>query len=115
MQKIDSQRFEQLVAQALDDVPEPFAGALDNVAVIVEERSPDDDPGLYGLYLGTPLDEPWAADGELPPMIAVYMYPLIEDCATEAELIEEVRITVLHELGHHLGMDEDQLEQLGYG
>ncbi len=112
---LDRPTFERLVAQAIDAVPEPFASALNEVAVVVEDRSPDDDPGLYGLYLGAPLDEPWAASGGLPPMIAIYMYPLIHDCATEDELVDEVRITVLHELGHHLGMDEDDLEALGYG
>lgn len=112
---MDRTTFERLVAQAIDDVPEPFASALDDVAVVVEERSPTDDPGLYGLYLGAPLDEPWAADGGLPPMIAIYMYPLVHDCRTEQELVDEVRITVLHELGHHLGLDEDDLEALGYG
>ncbi len=112
---LDRQSFERLVAKAIDDVPEPFASALAEVAVVVEERSPPDDPGLYGLYLGAPLDEPWAADGGLPPMIAVYMHPLLDDCANPQELVDEVRITVLHELGHHLGMDEDDLERLGYG
>lgn len=112
---MDRVTFEQLVARALDGVPEPFASALGGVAVVVEDRSPPDEPDLYGLYLGAPLDEPWAADGALPPMIAVYMYPLVDDCATEQELVDEVRITVLHELGHHLGMDEDQLDALGYG
>lgn len=112
---MDREAFERLVIRAIDAVPEPFASALAEVAVIVEERSPDSDPNLYGLYLGAPLNEPWAAAGELPPLIAVYMHPLIDDCETEEELVDEVRITVLHELGHHLGMDEDQLDALGYG
>lgn len=112
---MDRATFERLVADAVDDVPEPFASALRAVAVVVEDRAPDDTPDLYGLYLGTPLDEQWAASGELPPMIAVYMHPLVDDCDTYEELVDEVRITVLHELGHHLGMDEDDLEALGYG
>lgn len=99
----------------MDGVPEPFASALREVAVVVEERAPPDDPDLYGLYFGVPLDEPWAAPGALPPWIAVYMYPLVDDCETVDELVEEVRITVLHELGHHLGLDEDDLDKLGYG
>ncbi len=96
-------------------MPEQFAAAFAEVAVIVEERAPDDDPDLYGLYLGVPLDEPWAASGALPPTIAVYMHPLIDDCASVDELVDQIRITVLHELGHHLGLDEDQLDALGYG
>lgn len=112
---VDRDVFERLVAEAMDSVPQRFAAAFAEVAVIVEDRAPVDDPDLYGLYLGVPLDEPWAADGELPPTIALYMHPLIDDCATHDELIREIRITVLHELGHHLGMDEDQLDALGYG
>ncbi len=112
---MDRAAFARLVADALDGVPEPFATALREVAVVVEDRSPTGDPDLYGLYLGAPLDEPWAATGELPPMIAIYMHPLVDDCDTEQDLIDEVRITLLHELGHHLGMDEDDLDALGYG
>ena len=65
---VDRDTFERLVAEAMDGVPEPFATAFAQVAVIVEERAPADDPDLYGLYLGVPLDEPWAADGQLPPI-----------------------------------------------
>jgi predicted Zn-dependent protease with MMP-like domain len=99
----------------MDDIPEPFASVLNDVAVIVEERSRDSEPDLYGLYIGASLGDPSAAVGQPPPMIAVYMYPLVDDCETDAEIVAEVRITVLHELGHHLGMDEDQLDALGYG
>ncbi len=99
----------------MDLVTEPFASALAEVAVVVEDRSPPGDPELYGLYLGVPLDEPWAVAGSLPPRIAIYMHPLVDDCATVEELVEEIRVTVLHELGHHLGLDEDDLGDLGYG
>lgn len=112
---MDRTRFEQLVADALDEVPEPFAAALDNVAIVVEEHAPADEPDLYGLYSGASLSEPWAADGALPPLITIFMHPLIDDCETEQDLVAEVRITVLHEIGHHLGMDEGQLDALGYG
>lgn len=112
---VDRDTFERLVAEAMDSVPQPFASALAAVAVIVEERAPADDPDLYGLYLGVPRDEPWAASGELPPTIALYMHPLIDDCDSRAALVDQIRITVLHELGHHLGLDEDQLDALGYG
>jgi predicted Zn-dependent protease with MMP-like domain len=112
---VDRDTFEELVARAMDQIPEPFASALREVAVVVEDHAPDDDPDLYGLYLGVPLDEPWATDGALPPRIAVYMHPLIDDCGSVEDLIEEVRITVLHELGHHLGLDEADLDALGYG
>lgn len=107
--------FERLVGDALDSVPEPFASALHEVAVVVEERSPPGDPDLYGLYFGVPLTEPDAIVGSMPPWIAIYMHPLLEDCDTDEDVVEEVRITVLHELAHHLGFDEDRLEELGYG
>jgi predicted Zn-dependent protease with MMP-like domain len=112
---VDRTRFERLVADALDEVPAPFAAALHNVTIVVEEHAPADEPDLYGVYSGAPLNEPWAADGALPPLITIFMHPLIDDCETEADLVAEVRITVLHEIGHHLGMDEDQLDALGYG
>jgi predicted Zn-dependent protease with MMP-like domain len=113
--EIDRPGFERLVAEALDDVPEPFASALDEVAVVVEESPPPEDPRLYGLYLGASLLEPELRPGSLPPRIALYMGPLLQDCDDEHELREEIRVTVLHELGHHLGMDERRLDELGYG
>jgi predicted Zn-dependent protease with MMP-like domain len=113
--RIEREAFERLVQDALMDVPEPFATELDRVAVVIEERAPAGHPALYGLYLGVPLDHPDAVAGALPPRIAVFMHPMADDCADADELREEVRITVLHELGHHLGLDEDRLHELGYG
>jgi predicted Zn-dependent protease with MMP-like domain len=106
--------FEDVVREALDDVPEPFAAALQEVAVVVEDEA-FDDPDIYGLYLGVPLTEPEARHGHPPPRIAVYMRPLAADFPDRRDLVEEIRITVLHEIGHHLGIDEDRLDQLGYG
>lgn len=114
MVHVDLNEFERLVADAIDDVPEPFASALDEVAVVIEERSPPEDPDLYGLYIGVPLVEGPAFSGTLPPRIAVYLHPLVDHCRDRAELTEQVRITVLHELGHHMGLDEDRLDELGY-
>jgi predicted Zn-dependent protease with MMP-like domain len=105
--------FERLVSAALDEVPDRFRGALESVAVVVEEEHPDD-PHLYGLYHGVPLTEPEARYGSAPPRIAVYMRPLMEDFPDVDELVEEIRITVLHEIGHHLGLDERRLDELGY-
>ncbi|WP_217915846.1 metallopeptidase family protein [Miltoncostaea marina] len=107
--------FEELVAEAMDAVPEPFASALDEVAVVVEDHAPPGMGRLYGLYTGVPLIEGVVPSGMLPPRIAIYMHPLMEDFDDPATLVEEVRVTVLHELGHHLGMDERQLDELGYG
>ncbi len=106
--------FERLVGEAIDEVPEPFASALDEVAVVVEERAPREMGSLYGLYTGVPLTEGVIPSGMLPARIAVYMHPLLDHYASDADIVEQVRITVLHELGHHLGFDEDDLEALGY-
>ena len=111
---IGREAFEELVAEAIDAIPEPFAAALDEVAVVVEERSAPGSGPLYGLYVGVPLTEGELPSGFLPARIAVYMHPLIEDFPEDGALVEQVRITVLHELGHHLGFDEDDLEDLGY-
>jgi predicted Zn-dependent protease with MMP-like domain len=107
--------FEVLVAEAMDGVPEPFASAMHEVAVVIEQRSPSHMGTLFGLYQGVPLTHGNNPSGFLPPQISIYVHPMVDVCHTREDLIEQVRITVLHELGHHLGMDEDQLEELGYG
>ena len=110
--QIDRAHFEELVRRALDEVPERFAAAFDEVAVVVEDRAPDG-RSLYGLYQGVPLTF-GDRSGHPPPHISIFMHPLVDHFRDEDELVRQVRITVLHELGHHLGMDEDQLEELGY-
>ena len=112
--EIDRDRFESLVVEAIDAIPEPFASALDEVAVVVEDHA-GAGPPLYGLYVGVPRPEGLLPSGVLPPRIAIYVHPLVDHCRSEAELVEQVRVTVLHELGHHLGLDEGRLEDLGYG
>ncbi len=104
--------FEGLVTDAMDDVPDPFAAALDQVALIVEEHAPG--RNLYGLYTGVPLVAGTAPSGTMPPRITIYMHPLADHCHDLAQLRNQVRVTVLHELGHHLGLDEDRLQELGY-
>jgi predicted Zn-dependent protease with MMP-like domain len=113
--EVSRDRFESLVAEAIDAIPEPFASTLDEVAVVVEDHSTRPGPPLYGLYVGVPRPEGTLPSGMLPPRIAIYVHPLVDHCRTEAELVEQVRVTVLHELGHHLGLDEDRLHDLGYG
>ncbi len=105
--------FEEHVRAALDSLPPQLAGALRNVAVVVEEENPDD-PDLFGLYEGTPLPERGDEAGSLPDRIAIYRRPLEEEFPDAADLEREIRVTVLHELGHYFGLDEDRLEQLGY-
>lgn len=112
--QIDRAGFEELVADAIDEVPEPFASALDEVAVVVEERAPVHMGPLYGLYHGVPLTSGGPYSGQLPAHITIYMHPMIDHFAASGEIVEQVRVTVLHELGHHLGLDEDDLDRLGY-
>jgi predicted Zn-dependent protease with MMP-like domain len=113
--EIGREEFEDLVADVMDTVPEPFATALDEVAVVVEERAPAAMGALYGLYTGVPLSEGVLPSGMLPAHITIYMHPLLDDYRDREALTEQVRVTVLHELGHHLGFDEDRLDDLGYG
>jgi predicted Zn-dependent protease with MMP-like domain len=105
--------FEDHVRAALDSLPPALAQALRNVAVVVEEVHPDD-PDLFGLYEGIPLPERGDDAGSLPDRIAIYRRPLEEEFPDPADLEREIRITVLHELGHYFGLDEDRLEELGY-
>ena len=105
--------FEEHVRAALDSLPPHIAAALQNVAVVVEDENPED-PDLFGLYHGVPLTERGVEAPLEPDTISVYYLPLSEDFPEPEELREEIRITVLHELGHYFGMDEDRLDELGY-
>ncbi len=107
--------FDDHVRAALDSLPANLAGALENVAVVVEDENAED-PDIFGLYQGVPLpDRGIGYSGELPDRIAIYRLPLEETFTDPDELEREIRVTVLHELGHYFGMDEDKLAELGYG
>ena len=116
--------FEKLVEKALERLPEEFRQALDNLAIviedwpdpaIVEEITGDSEEVLYGLFTGTPLPERRFDDsGDLPAVIALYQGPLEEDFIKPAELAREVEITLVHELAHFMGFDEDVVRQYGY-
>jgi predicted Zn-dependent protease with MMP-like domain len=97
-------RFEEHVRRALDSLPPRLAAALENVAVVVEEEDPED-PDLYGL---------WESHPYLPDKITIFRRPLAESFCDTQELEEQIRITVLHELAHYFGIDEDRLDELGY-
>jgi predicted Zn-dependent protease with MMP-like domain len=97
-------RFEEHVQRALDSLPAEIAGALENVAVVVEDEDPDD-PDLFGL---------WQSDAYLPDKITIFRKPLAAAFPDPRELEDEIRITVLHELAHYFGIDEDRLDELGY-
>jgi predicted Zn-dependent protease with MMP-like domain len=105
--------FEDHVRAALDELPPHLARALRNLAVVVEDENPDD-PDLYGLYHGVPLTERGDMGGSLPDKISIYRIPLEESFPDPDELREEIRITVLHELAHYFGLDEDRIAELGY-
>jgi predicted Zn-dependent protease with MMP-like domain len=105
--------FDDHVRAALDELPPHLAAALENVAVVVEDENPDD-PDLLGLYHGVPLPERGDMAGALPDNISVYRLPLEESFPDPDELREEIRVTVLHELAHYFGLDEDRIADLGY-
>jgi len=108
-------RFEELVSDALDSIPAPLLAALDNVVVLVESHNVDE-PDLLGLYHGIALTERTSNySGALPDTITVYRDAILRMCATEAEVIDEVAVTVVHEVAHYFGIEEDRLHQLGWG
>ncbi len=109
------ERFEELVSDALDLIPPELAEAIDNVVVLVAERDPED-PELLGLYQGIALTERDSSyAGALPDAITIFRESLLEICDTEDDVVEEVAITVIHELAHHFGIDDDRLHELGWG
>lgn len=108
-------RFEELVADALDLIPAEFATAMDNVVVLVEDRDPAN-PTLLGLYHGIALTERTSHySGALPDRITIYREPILEMCDSEPEVVQEVAITVVHEIAHHFGIDDARLHELGWG
>jgi predicted Zn-dependent protease with MMP-like domain len=113
--EMSRERFEELVSEALDQVPPELAVLIYNCVVLVEDDAPVDDPDLLGLYDGTPLT---ARGGDytmaLPDRITVFRNPTLAMCEDEDHVVEEVNITVVHEIAHHFGIDDDRLHDLGY-
>jgi predicted Zn-dependent protease with MMP-like domain len=108
-------RFEELVADALDRIPPELARAMDNVVVLVDDRN-ERDPELLGLYEGVALTERTSDyAGVLPDRITVYQEAILDICDDEDDVVEEVAVTVVHEVAHHFGIDEDTLHRLGWG
>jgi len=110
--------FERLVGEALDGLPPQFADLLENVAVVVEEEPDpaaldemgmDDDEELMGLYLGVPLTERGSQYQSLPDRIAIYRGPVLRCCGSRREIVREVRETVIHELGHYFGLEDEEM------
>ncbi|MFN8193086.1 MAG: metallopeptidase family protein [Nocardioidaceae bacterium] len=114
--RMGAEEFDELVGRALDGIPDRLADLVHNVVVLVEDRPPADEPDLLGLYDGVALTEQGADfSGFLPARILVFREPLLEMCDSVEELESEVRITVVHEVAHHFGIDDDRLHDLGYG
>ena len=110
------QEFDDAVGDALDDVPAELLALMSNVVFLVEEEPPSDDPGLLGVYDGTPLterDDGWAT-GALPDRITIFRGPTLRGCQTREEVRDEVAVTVVHEIGHHFGIDDGRLHELGW-
>lgn len=120
--RVSREEFEALVERAVDDLPEEFQEAIDNVMVMVEEEPAADDlegvgidpedaehDELFGLYQGTPLPERGSAYSALPDRVLIYRGPILRACETRREVMREIRETVQHELGHYFGMEEEDL------
>jgi predicted Zn-dependent protease with MMP-like domain len=108
--------FEEHVRAALGSLPPELQRAMSNVEIVVEDENRED-PDLFGLYLGIPLTERGESyAGVLPDKIAIYRIPLEEEFGDDPDVLEdEIRITVVHEIAHHFGIDEDRLSELGWG
>jgi predicted Zn-dependent protease with MMP-like domain len=109
------QRFEELVGDALDLIPDEFATAMENVVILVEDRDAEN-PTLLGLYHGVALTERTSQyGGVLPDRITIYREAILDICRDEEDVVEEVAITVVHEIAHHFGVDDARLHELGWG
>lgn len=114
MQIVSPEEFEGYVADALDALPPGLVAQFSNVAVVVEDENTED-PDLLGLYQGVPLVERDQYYGVLPDKISVYRIPLCLMAEDVDDLIDEIAVTVVHEFGHHMGLDEDRLHHFGWG
>jgi len=114
VEAIPEDEFEELVADAIDELPDEILALLDNVVILVEDAHPTED--LLGLYDGVPHTERDDYGGMvLPDRIILYRLPLCTEAADRDELADEVLVTVVHEVAHHFGIDDDRLEELGWG
>ena len=117
MLDIGEYEFERLVGEALDSIPSRLRDLIDNVAIFIDDEPPADDPDLLGLYEGVPLTE--RGDGYfgtalLPDTVTIFRLPILRLCASREQVVDEVRITVVHEVAHHFGIEDDRLHELGW-
>ena len=113
MDPVPEERFEQLVGEALDAVPDELWEQFDNVVVQIEDRH-EDEPDLLGIYEGIPLTERDDYVGAMPDVIRVFRLALCDVCEDEDHLVDEVYVTVVHEFAHHLGIEDERLHELGW-
>ena len=116
MIEMSTEEFEVAVSEALDLVPPELTALIDNVVVLVEDEPPPEEPDLLGLYEGTPMTERdgWWAAGSLPDRITIYRHPILRMCEDAEEVVDEVAVTVVHEIAHYFGIDDDRLHELGW-
>lgn len=116
MLEITSEQFDDLVAEALDEIPAELTRLISNCVVLVEDDVPAGSQPLLGLYVGIPLTERTSAyAGVLPDRITLYRRPILAVCRTLDDVVDEVAITVVHEVAHHFGIGEARLHELGWG
>ncbi len=117
MVEMTREEFELEVSDALDQLPPQVVDHIDNVVVLVEDEPPTETPDLLGIYDGIPLTERgfmWDG-GALPDRITIYRNPTLRMCESVEEVVEEVLVTVVHEVAHYFGIDDDRLHELGWG
>jgi len=116
MQDVSRERFEELVSDALDLIPEELARLISNCVILVEDDVPPGTRSLLGLYVGIPLTarDGWYS-GRLPDRITLYRLPILRMCRDDDEVVDQVRVTVIHEVAHHFGIDDERLHDLGWG
>jgi predicted Zn-dependent protease with MMP-like domain len=112
--QITDQQFDELVAQGIDAIPDELLQQMENVVITVEQESDEGGDDLLGEYFGIPLTERYDYSAVMPDVIKIYKGPLCRVCESEEEIIDEVRITVIHEIAHHFGIDDEQLHELGW-
>jgi len=113
--EMSAKRFDAFVGEALDDIPDELFALIENCVVVVEDDAPPDDPDLFGLYDGIPLTErDTGYSGFLPDRIRIFRHNILAACETEDEVVDEVYVTVVHEVAHFFGIDDDRLDELGW-
>ncbi|WP_084038896.1 metallopeptidase family protein [Demequina sp. NBRC 110053] len=117
MVEMTREEFEEAVDDGIDSIPEELLALVDNVVILIEDDAPESDPDLLGLYDGIALTDrgsEWGL-GDLPDRIFIYMNPTLRHCEDAGHVREEVAVTVVHEIAHHFGIDDERLHQLGWG